>query len=414
MAKKVYIGMEDGSNIMIRGGLSLGQLDELVNGSFDDNASETMQGFLRDTHFKWLINKAADMGFMDTPEFAKDSPASIFSVDNVAEAILLRHNEIRNSNLCFWDGGYTEVSMELADAIFERSRRVLGIADAFIPKKGERSAYPALFGFARQAVRDGMGANSYAADHNGSWYKLIQRTHCWNPGKLERSLWAARESYNKKFPSQGNHVSWLVLGRALYVVGVNSPSKTAIVARAIQLGWDRNGHYGNARDFLVYAIMAEQKATEVDGVETYTIKEVANKGAIRIREALVRSYRGWGWEHQFLFIHQIEGSYHYRGNRIDRWAWKEALKAFKSRRKDRMSDEDLEVAVNATDRCHLIWVEDSMDAGNCIPGTEAWMERHGIRGRKFVSLKEVYKVAKREGNPLALNAVKEAVVRLAS
>lgn len=284
----------------------------------------TISGYLRAAHLKWFLNKAKLLGLVGS---------DCRTIEDLGEVIYLRWNELRNSELVVWTGGYSEYPKTVLDSIYERSRRALGFARAFIPEEGERSAYPALYAFARAAVSDGKGVWSEAARRNGSWLVLLQETRCWSPGKLERALWAAREAFNTKFPSQEGRVSWLVLGRALRVVGVRSPGKAAIVARAIQLGWQddihalRNKHtlFRSAREHLVDAMRAERVASKVEGMRTYPLKEIRRRGNITLYEAMVR--RNHGWRRELCFSHSVWGLY---CTHTDEWlAWLLAIEHFR-------------------------------------------------------------------------------------
>jgi len=213
--------------------------------------NDVWKGHLRDANEEYLVRKAIEKGLLV-------GEVCLLDFDDLSTAMLLRSNELRNSNLIIWEGGWAEMPSSRAKEIFDRGARAIGFAAAL--KEG---GYPALSAFARKGVSiRPEAANSTPAGIWLSWLHLVEMTKCWNPGKLERALWAAREAFNVKFPSAGGKVSWQVLGRALATVGLRSPGKAAIVARAIQLGlpwatWNKP-LYREARDFLIASLRGEK------------------------------------------------------------------------------------------------------------------------------------------------------------
>ena len=388
-------------SIKVKGGVSLRALQDGVGEKEVDTVcdyEDMYRGYLRDA----LLNSVHKKVAVEAPEIYDGD------IDQISMSLNLEYNTIRNGILPFWDGYFVEMPWEEARAKFEVMGRFIGAGLAIY-----KGGYPALSSL-RPA---GYGENSPRRDRNPLWSDVCQ-IWGWNPGKAERSMWAAREAFNKKFPSQEGKVSWRVIARAILVD--KKPGKAAIVARAIQLGWKGHGNYSNARDFLETAIIAEKKATYIDGVVTHIIEKVVKKGNISVYKCVVRrdytnkfdQVTGHWWEKQIVFTHPKEGSYHYADDTLDKWAWKSAIRAFKSRRKQRLDRKALEAAINAADRCYLVTVEDSYEAGNCIAGTEAWMQENGFSGRKIVPLEEVYEAAIRSGNNLAMNVVKEAVAKI--
>jgi hypothetical protein len=268
----------------------------------------TWRGHLRDANEEYLVKKALERGILEGDAHSLD-------FDDVSKAMRLRENELRNSNLVIWQGGWSEMEASLAKEIFDRGARAVGFAAALNTER-----YPALESFARKGVSIRPdAANSTAAGTWISWYSLVEMTKCWNPGKLERALWAVREAFNVKFPSAEGKVSWQVLGRALATVGVRSPGKAAIVARAIQLGlsWSRWDLplYREARDFLV-AIMRDGKK-EIDGVETVIFSSPIRKDGKEVYRAFFQGRNNMGFKAGYVIYHRLYGWYYTRCSNVD-------------------------------------------------------------------------------------------------
>jgi hypothetical protein len=268
------------------------------------------RGRLRDAHESYVSKRAQAYGLLE------GGGLLAYSYDEVAEALLLPRGELRLTDLCWPTGGWDIAPAEDAVEVWNRSARAIGFGAAI-----QSGAYPAMLAFSE-------------GEHRISWYSLVQKTRCWNPGKLERALWAAREAFGKKFPSAEGRVSWHVLGRALATVGVRSPGKAAVVARAIQLGfaWDAQARFSQARDFLVTVLSPKNgkvlKTLNDEGTEIFLIDYISKKGNIAAHWGTWKD--GWRNNVGYVFEHAKCGIFRTTTQK-NKWAWKEAIRAFKKK-----------------------------------------------------------------------------------
>jgi len=259
--KKVIIGMESGEEVIIKGGLSLGQLDTLTGESplIGDTPNEgwaTYKGYLRDSLIKWCVGWALstfhDAGNEEAiGEYLERCDDGFCDRDIDALSITLgqEYNTLRNNILPYWDGSWVEMPWKETVQYFAKFGKALGALVAV-----KNGGYPAL----ASLKPAGFGEHSWRREYNPLSWDIIKKAGG-NPGKAERAIWAARQAYNEKWPSHGGRVSWRVLARAIIITGVRSPGKAAIVARAIQLGWEFPGRYRDAREFLTRALIAIQR-----------------------------------------------------------------------------------------------------------------------------------------------------------
>ncbi|MEA3453609.1 MAG: hypothetical protein U9R12_01620 [Candidatus Caldatribacteriota bacterium] len=333
-----------------------------------------------------------------------DSFKSVFgledgsSIDDVSYHLGLEGNELRIC-LPINSGGRIYLSPEEDDRNMSVVRRTFGYLVAV--KKG---GYPALDAVAASKV--GRGYNS--PNRGVTLLTLARGSRCFNPGKLNRAVYAAREAARVK---HGYRCSLRTAARAVEVVGVRSPGKAATVAYSSALGLDEPVSYRAARDFVVEVLLAKRRGfKDIDGVPT-SLRRRESKGSLKRYEAI---WLEAGWRHVKGFLFVIgEDSFHMphsHGWGRGKSGWSQAIRVLKSRREFRKENLKIE-NMFSKDSCHLIYMSDSLAAGNCEVGTREFMRKHGLEGQ-IAPLEQVYKIAL-GGNNLAMNAVKEAAKHVA-
>lgn len=317
------------------------------------------------------------------------------ALDRVSAALGLEDNELR-CNLPYGVGrGIYGLKADVDKRNMKYLKRTFGFLGAV--KEGN---FPAL-----DSLVKGMTGRGYNSPHAIiSIQSLAIRSKCFNPGKLNRAIYAAREAARSK---HGYRCSFKTAARAVAVVGVRSPGKAATVALAISFGFDRPRHYREARDFVIKVLLAKRKGRfkDVDGVLTST-RERVSKGPVK-RYKAVWLEDGWRYITGYLFT-AGEDSYHC----ADGTDWKWGIRNLKKKRSLRVENLNLTAIISNSNSSPLIYVEDSYAAGNCLPGTREFLRENGIStDTRIISLKKVYDIAIK-GNELAMNAVKEAVRHL--
>lgn len=272
-------------------------------------------------------------------------------------------------------------SMEQGDLLIEKAARFGGWLKA-------AAKLPAV----RKLLQKSQSRNGV----NSPWTKIDLRdlvAHFPSPGALERRLWAVKKRAEAILLAYegGIKPSWVNIVRGL--MADKSVGKAAIIAVANQLsGRDRwvggFGKYVWARNWLV-----EHRSA------AYTI--VDNSDGVAVRLATVPAYNRHGVQ---VFRALQMGQYGERsliwlvrkGERTYHSDWVKpvdaALQAFRAwKEQDRLeadaSNRYPEVVAflkGEGGTCPLITREDSYRAGNCQPGTEAWVREMGWVGKTFI------------------------------
>jgi hypothetical protein len=284
-----------------------------------------------------------------------------------------------------------------------------------LKKVGYRPAYPALYAIQTRAF-SGRGTNSPASGATLIRYRFVKRMFekgYMSPGFIEVRVWRVVKAAKAK---HGKRISFEA---ALYGLGVTSQiGKAATVAVAAHLKYSKGRlpsdlirynsdgfrTYKEARDFLVKLLTIPSQ--DFDGVKTKILSSVKKVGKINVERALILidSVHEKRWDEGFIAIHPILGSYHSwpaAHNNLKEFL-KHTLWAFKAR-KENMAKIETFKEVMDPDKGILVFLEDSYKAGNCQPGTQAWMKEHGLEGQKIVPLYRLVELAKY--NELAMNVV---------
>ena len=374
----------------------------------------------------YAVRYAVDRGWLN-PEEAAEQPYSWSGnvtpgIDNLSLSLGLEKNSLRNSGWGFcYLGDEEDVSESRKADRYLAVAQFLGFMIALESTNEEgKLNYPALAAIQRRA-RSGRGHNSPATgkfvhQYNAVRYKMNKGEK--SPGALERKIWAVKEAALKKHRV---HISFEMALEAIGVVGLHAVSKAATVAYALKLGgasyeyWSEDFSpfrtYKEAREFVVNVITARKsEAVVLDEVETYLIDEPQKKGAIMAQKAVwfhKPEYRGARahWVIGTVFQHPVEGSFHTKKG------WEMALYTFRERKKLRLESAGL-TELTHPDKGILVYLQDSYDAGNCIPGTTEWLNRVGFSGKKILPLWQVYEAAVKSGNQLAMNVVKKVVAEV--
>lgn len=259
-------------------------------------------------------------------------------------------------------------------------------------------------------------------------YKLFDR---WpSPHRLERTIWKARARANQVLRPYGLRVSWSALGQALAQhsavgkIALWAAEETVKVYLSYydsrfqyyqkrELGQGRffylklarglagmkdhsevvqrwavskcfDGEFETLREAL--AVSARLRLDATDGVELYLdTMEVIHGVEVVAGYAPKRS--GFGDNSRTYLLRQVHAdrTYHAHGSLSPKSAVREALTAWKRQRDLEKEEVDLASFLKG-DRGYspLVFRESSYQAGNCQPGTEAWLERMGWAGMKFI------------------------------
>lgn len=106
----------------------------------------------------------------------------------------------------------------------------------------------------------------------------------------------------------------------------------------------------------------------------------------------IKSVRGWDREGRAqLFLTTGHRSFHSLYWFDLKMARKEAISAWKKQRKIEEVNREFLKTLLPTDRSFLVFINDSLDAGNCRPGTENWMRQNGLAGKLFVGVPALIK-----------------------
>lgn len=316
------------------------------------------------------------------------------NIDEVSRRFNLEYNELRNCGVIMPQGGRIELPPQKDYENMALLRRVFG----YLAETKEGS-YPAL-----EAVKEKLTKRGYNSPVRGiTVLTLAMGSKCWNPAKINRAVYAAREAAYRK---HNYRCSLMTAARAVEVVGVHSPGKAATVAYAISMGLPTPASYREARDFVLAVITARTEGFQtVDGEE---IAVLPGDPTIKLGVTRHDTVSREGWRHRRAFMFRAgSDSYHTTDGSFPR-----AIRALRQKRAARETLLKIEKIIKNGDSCPLIYLEDSSRAGNCLHGTEAFMREYGLKG-KIASLEKVYKIAEMTGNTFAMNAVKEAVKQIA-
>lgn len=268
-------------------------------------------------------------------------------------------------------------------------------------------------------------------------YRLFER---WpSPHRLERQIWKVRERANQILRPYGLSVSWSALGQAM--VQNSAVGKVALWAaeetvKVYLSYYDSRFEHCSKRDlgqwrffYLQLARGLREMKNHPEAVQRWAVSKCFDGAFETLREALAVSSRlrldvtdgvgmyldtaevihgvevvagytlkrrgvfgsllgsGFGENGRVYLLRQIHTgrTYHAHGSLSPKSAVREALAAWKWQRDLEKEEADL-VGFLRGDRCYspLVYRESSYQAGNCQPGTEAWLERMGWSGRMFI------------------------------
>lgn len=240
-----------------------------------------------------------------------------------------------------------------------------------------------------------------------------------SPGRLNRRLMTVKAAADRivRKHSPNGCASWQACLRAV-VHGRQQTCKAATIAAAMTVlpneGWDKRnnwfgprglhqsmvGWYRQARDLLARL----QEATVVDtsdGVEgRRTDAPVLVKGGLEVYNLYTpittrRGNRRFGFQHMYLVRRTADGrTFHAQGG-DPKWAMKDAVRSWRQQdeaaAEARLRHVDLVdfIEGRTTGYCPLFTLDDSYRAGNCQPGTVAWMANRGWAGRDVVAGREL-------------------------
>ncbi len=208
-----------------------------------------------------------------------------------------------------------------------------------------------------------------------------------SPHKLEKLLWATRERAEGILKRWGNgyHPSWVDIYH--FLEKTERVGKAAIIAVAKTLTSRKYFRfYRDARDFLTQLAIARREWVKdtSDGVEILRSPEpVYTKLGISVYRALYQTRYG-----KYYFgstaISKSGETYHHAYADHPESVLRDAIRSWKRRRELESQNREIVDFVNgARGYCPLVTVEDSYAAGNCVPGTQAWMREHGFVGDIF-------------------------------
>lgn len=228
-----------------------------------------------------------------------------------------------------------------------------------------------------------------------------------SPGRLERMVRAVRDRANAILKAYAGHPHVSNKGIALGLMAERSVGKAAVVAVAVTFGVGEIDYfdkidYRAARTSLIdlhtcYPIVREDDGvhTRVDSIAAHTAGDVAVYAAKFSGEGRVTLDRK-GW-----LVVRGERTYHVEYGKYEEMtpetalsqaldAWR--LQDYHCREEQNQFNAQAELRAELvaflkgeeTGICPLITYEDSYKAGNCRPGTEAWVREMGFAGREFL------------------------------
>ncbi|MFA6551715.1 MAG: hypothetical protein WCV41_04280 [Patescibacteria group bacterium] len=183
-------------------------------------------------------------------------------------------------------------------------------------------------------------------------------------------------SFDKLSPFNNQNGTLITCRGLKALLNLNSKAKIAWVLDKVN-----SGEFGCFRDALL--VVDERLVPDkTDGVELLLdVKEEQNIHGISIQT-------GWDVEgkKQYLLKSNNRTFHVYSNNcyRDVKDAIKMAVRAWKKQRELERQNKDILKVLIPEDRSFLIFMCDSRTAGNCVPGTNSWMQTHGFGGRSFV------------------------------
>ena len=232
---------------------------------------------------------------------------------------------------------------------------------------------------------------------SANWVAIATR---WSPGAAERQLRAVMARANQILSPFGRRVSWAALATTLER-GPKPTGKAALVAAQLTLG-GFSASYKDAREWMVeHSRTVKDRPAVFDALRSWG-HPVRTRMGIQIRKEV------WDVRHQrrsgYLVISPLGEDCHIEQRELSRAAmWSDIMRhAASTWRRRAQFSQDLELPKGVS---ILVSRRDSYEAGNCHPGTDAWIRERGWADRWYVPAHWVM----RHPSPRALAAVKAAV-----
>ncbi len=251
-----------------------------------------------------------------------------------------------------------------------------------------------------------------------------------SPGRAGRFLVQVRRRANQILEPYGLHVSWLALGDMMLKGSIRSVGKAAKLAAAGTIKHFLNGGgkrkrlpFSSATKSLEILIKARGLRELIQAprpVMCWAVDRVEAGEFSCFREALTSASRlitdqtdtvslvvdpisatsthgvvatkGWAENGAPTWLLTAgQRSYHAESwydddCRSRRQAIQAALSAWGKQKKLERENREFMRKLQPADRSILVYIEDSLSAGNCRPGTESWMRAHGLAGKRFVGV----------------------------
>lgn len=246
-----------------------------------------------------------------------------------------------------------------------------------------------------------------------------------SPGRAARFLLGIRRRANQILKAYGLRVSWEALGNAMQYGSIKNIGKQAryvaayTVKQFVEGGKNSLGYFNEnpGIELLIKARGLKELLETHRLIQGWALNRV-NAGEFDcFRESLhnvnrliedntdgvelmldptteqtsfgISTIMGWNEYGQINWLVKAgDMTYHsYESWEIKREdAVKNALKAWKRQRQLEAENREFLQKFELADRCPLVYIEDSLDAGNCRPGTESWMRENGLGDKKFVGV----------------------------
>ena len=270
-----------------------------------------------------------------------------------------------------------------------------------------------------------------------------------SPGRAGRFLTKVRRRANQILKGYGLRVSWEALGNVMQYGSVKNVGKQARYAAAytvkqfVEIGKNSLGYFEEYPEtgILIKARGLKNLLEAPRAIQRWAFDCVKTGEFSCFREALANTDRlvedstdgvsllldpttkqifhgittvvGWNDEGQTCWLVKSDvltyHSYAWVDQRKD--AVKSAVEAWKQQRQLEAENREFLQRLQPTDHCPLVYIEDSLNAGNCLPGTESWMYQNGLSGKKFVG---VHVLIKHIGNSRVRRVLQVVAERLAA
>lgn len=241
-----------------------------------------------------------------------------------------------------------------------------------------------------------------------------------SPHKFEKQLWAVKRRAEKILAAYSGecHPSWYSIA---YAVGkTRSVGKAAVIAVAANLASAQQlgGKFGykEARAFLTETRTAQFPIEDTtDGViARREVEPRLVKGGIEVFRIRTESEYGTislGW---LVLGKGRSFHHHYLENETD--ALKAALAAWHQQAKLDREVRDSFPELLPNNMSILVFPADSRphNAGNCVSGTDAWLERNGFSGCWYVPVKKLIPFSREERVMRVLKVVAKEIEKLAA